>query len=138
MRDVWRMCASTVVDRGASKITSVKYNDIVVDAHDLLGTYMHMTQHCSHDVLERLARWMTGGVRSSLPDLGKAAQFEGLLYISKYLPQDEWEMDEDQQLWDKAVLELMEEVTRGGEYRTHQWMRQQGLVDGVCPTPPGL
>ena len=116
------------VESGAAKIKSCSYNGTTVESLDLVETYTSINKHCSSPMVDRFGRWLCNlGV---FPDLSKTAAFECLLFISKHTPQSGSEMGENQELWDKAASDLMEEVTFGYQYRTRQWCWEQGLSEG--------
>ena len=92
---------------GPEKIVAVSYKCKTVHSEDLFGTMLQMDFHCSRRAYRKFTDWLTQG---GFPDLRKAAKFQAILFLTKYEPQDEWEMETEEE-WDAAVLDLLQKVT---------------------------
>ena len=88
------------------KLTAVEYDNVFVSAQQLCGVRMKIEFYCSKAVFNRLSSYL--GSDDYFPDLEKAAKFEGLLYIKRFHPEQEWAMEEDQDLWDQEVNDLID------------------------------
>ena len=86
------------------KITEAEYNGVTASSHDLMGTVMHMQVYLSPSVWETFCQYVNQG--RSFPDIEKGTKFQTILFVHKYHPGAEWEMDTTEE-WDKAVLELL-------------------------------
>lgn len=91
---------------GQNKITAVEYKGVFVRALDLCGTMMKIDVHCSKAVFSRYKAFL--GADVGLPDLVKAAKFQCILFVEKYHPGAEWEMDDETKEWDKEVSALLD------------------------------
>ena len=91
---------------GEKKICAVEYNEVFVSAQQLCGVMMKIEFYCSKAVWERYRRYL--GADEYFPDVEKAAKFQGILYIDRFHPEQEWAMEEDQDLWDQEVNDLLD------------------------------
>lgn len=89
------------------KILAVEYQGIRVSAFDCLGTQMRLDVYCSKHVFQKLITWI-GTNSMGFPNVARGAQFQAILFATKYHTSDEWEMDDHE--WDDVVTELLREL----------------------------
>ena len=71
---------------------------------DLAGTTFRLASFCSKPVRDKFFQV----VGDDVMDLG--AKLLAKLFFDHYYPTSEWTMDDDEDLWDAAVLQLLEQV----------------------------
>ena len=92
------------------KYEKAHYLGTEISALDLQGTVMRMQVFCSPRVWNKFERWVKiGGADGTEPNLEKGNRFFTILFYEKYIPNAEWEMDEDVPgEWDEAVEDLLD------------------------------
>ena len=102
-------CADVTSDSDELKISAIQYNDKLVSAFNLIGTMLHMNVRCSAVVYQRFLEFIKDAAGHD--DFEKAAKVKAILWIEKYHDGCQWSMDEDRELWDKAVSLLLDRCT---------------------------
>jgi hypothetical protein len=82
--------------------------EMIVKASDIIGTALHAQSICSPTVLDAVSRFALHGHHGV--NNGKLACFHAKLFIKHYLPETQWEFDEDADGWDAAVLAMLDEM----------------------------
>lgn len=80
--------------------------DMIVKSIDIMGAGVHCQMFCSPRVVHQLNRFaMQGQNESEL-----MACFHASLFIKHYLPETQWEFDEDTDAWDTGVMAMITDM----------------------------
>ena len=93
------------------KLKMAHYMGKDIGAMDLQGTALRMRFFCSEAVWNKFEHWVTSGDAQGEPDLDKGNKLFAILFYQNYMPNTEWEMDDDDARtgeWDAAVEALLE------------------------------
>ena len=85
-----------------SRVKAVQIKDTTVEALDLRGTLFQLWMHCSGPVRNEFNRTFDNG-----EDAVKSGLCLGILFYEHYIPNAEWNMDENTEQWDSAVLDVL-------------------------------
>lgn len=85
--------------------------EMTVKSVDVIGSAFHVQAHCSKEVIDELHNFVCPSHQDYDPM--KMACFHALFFIKHYLPETQWQMDDNQAAWDQSVLELVHELQYG-------------------------
>ena len=69
----------------------------------------HMDIRCSKAVYQRFLKFINDDAGKD--DVEKAAKVKAILWVENYYEGRQWSMDDDRELWDKAVSFLLDRRT---------------------------
>jgi hypothetical protein len=104
-RDACTILYSSLNESG-QKMSAIEYDGVTVSGQNLSGTILHMSVRCSPAVHQRFLKFTEDGDGGH--DLVKAEKVIAILWRENYERGSEWEMDEDQRLWDEAVNSVLD------------------------------
>ena len=85
-----------------SRVKAVQIKDTTVEALDLRGTLFQLCMHCSEPVRNEFNRAFDNG-----EDAVESGLCLGILFYEQYIPNTEWNMDENTEQWDDVVLDVL-------------------------------